>query len=40
MMKNAYAMDMAASEEMGWWADISLWELEINLNINVIYWIK
>jgi uncharacterized protein YggE len=40
MMKNTYAMDMVASEEMWWGADISLWELEINLNINVVYWIK
>ena len=39
MYKNTYAMDMAVPEEMWWWSDISLWELTINLNINVIYWI-
>ncbi len=41
MYKNAYAMDaMAVSEEMWGGSDISLWELTINLNINVIYWIN
>lgn len=41
MYKNTYEMDMGvgSDEEMRWWADISLWELTINLNINVIYWI-
>ncbi len=40
MYKNTYAMDMVADSEMWGWADISLGELEINLNINVIYWIE
>lgn len=40
MYRNAYAMDMVAEESMWGWADISLWELEINLNINVVYGIE
>ena len=39
MYRNNYAMDMWmwAKEES---AEVSLWELEINLNINVLYWIQ
>lgn len=41
MYKNTYSMDaMVDWEEMWGWSDISLWELTINLNINVIYWIE
>lgn len=41
MYKNAYAMDMAVEESaMGWWSDISLGELKINLNVNVVYGIE
>ena len=40
MYKNTYSMDMAVSEEMWGWSDISLWELTINLNLNVIYGIN
>jgi hypothetical protein len=38
MYRNTYAVDMAmwTKEES---AEVSLWELEINLNINVVYWI-
>ncbi len=39
MYRNTYAMDMwmwAKAES----AEVSLWELEINLNINVLYWIQ
>lgn len=39
MYKNTYTMDMWmwAKEES---AEVSLWELEINLNINILYWIQ
>jgi hypothetical protein len=38
MYRNTYAVDieMWAKDES---AEVSLWELEINLNINVVYWI-
>lgn len=39
MYKNTYAMDMV-EEDMWWWSDISLWELTIKLNVNVVYSIE
>jgi hypothetical protein len=40
MMKNTYAMGMVKEESIWEWADISLGELTINLNINVVYGMK
>ncbi len=39
MYKNTYAMDAVMEEDMWGWSDISLGELTIKLNLNVIYWI-
>lgn len=34
-------MEMAASADMWWaWDDISIWQMELTLNIEVTYWIK
>lgn len=39
--KNIYSMGVReASEDIWGWSDISLWELTINININVTYWIE
>jgi len=40
MYKNTYSMDMVKEDSMWWWSDISLWELTIKINVNVVYWIE
>ena len=38
MMKNWYVLEEAMDEE--WWSDISLWEMKITLDVEVVYEIK